>query len=136
MLSPAYIERLATIYILKLRHGGDFGSRAGGAWRLIFVMAMMPWLRRFRLDEGSGSPSLEKGVDDEGETTVVDNELAPKALMLTSLEDPSGTERYAMDDQVATLRGILKQMQEQMGKDRAKAAIEGAMQEVMVEFEA
>jgi hypothetical protein len=99
-------------------------------------MAMMPWLRRFRLDEGSGSSSLEKGVDDEGETTVVDNELAPKALMLTSLEDANGTERYAMDDQVATLRGILKQMQEQMGNDRAKVAIEGAIQDVMVEFEA
>jgi hypothetical protein len=54
-----YMERLGVMYMLKLRHGDDFASRAGSAWRLIFVMALMPWLRRFRVDE-----------DDEGEVVV------------------------------------------------------------------
>jgi hypothetical protein len=46
------MERLAVIYLLKLRYGDGFATRAGGAWRLIFVMALMPWLRRYRLDDG------------------------------------------------------------------------------------
>ena len=54
-----YMERLGVMYMLKLRYGDDFANRAGSAWRLIFVMALMPWLRRFRVDE-----------DDEGEMVV------------------------------------------------------------------
>ena len=46
-----YMERLGVMYMLKLRYGDDFASRSGSAWRLIFVMALMPWLRRFRVDE-------------------------------------------------------------------------------------
>jgi hypothetical protein len=46
-----YMERLGVMYMLKLRYGDDFANRAGSAWRLIFVMALMPWLRRFRVDE-------------------------------------------------------------------------------------
>jgi len=37
--------------MLKLRHSDDFASPAGSAWRIIVVQALMPWLRRFRIDE-------------------------------------------------------------------------------------
>lgn len=46
-----YMERLGQIYMLKLRHSDDFGLPSGSAWRLIVVQAMMPWLRRFRIEE-------------------------------------------------------------------------------------
>jgi len=46
-----YMERLGQIYMLKLRHSDDFGLPSGSAWRLIVVMALMPWLRRFRIEE-------------------------------------------------------------------------------------
>ena len=46
-----YMERLGVIYLLKLKYGVHFANRAGGQWRLIFVMALMPWLRRYRLDD-------------------------------------------------------------------------------------
>lgn len=44
-----YMERWAMIYLLKLRHGKSFGSSAGAAWRILFTLALMPWLRRHRV---------------------------------------------------------------------------------------
>ena len=44
-----WAERLVTMYILKIRNGKEFGSRAGGCWRLIFVSALMPWLIGYRV---------------------------------------------------------------------------------------
>lgn len=43
------MERWATLYLLKLRHGTDFGSRAGAAWRILFTLALMPWMRKYRV---------------------------------------------------------------------------------------
>lgn len=55
------MERLGVIYMLKLRYGEEFAKPAGSAWRLIFVMALMPWLRRFRL----ANANLEENDDVE-----------------------------------------------------------------------
>jgi len=43
-----YIERLGLLYLLKLRLGPKFATRSGGAWRILFVLVLMPWLRRYR----------------------------------------------------------------------------------------
>jgi len=40
----------------KLRHE-SFGNTACTSWRLLFVFALMPWLRKYRLRSG------ENGVD-------------------------------------------------------------------------
>lgn len=45
-----YAERLAVMYMLKLRFKSQFGRRAGGCWRLIFTSALMPWMIRYRVD--------------------------------------------------------------------------------------
>mmetsp|Transcript_11241 Transcript_11241/g.13739 ORF Transcript_11241/g.13739 Transcript_11241/m.13739 type:complete len:1052 (-) Transcript_11241:209-3364(-) len=44
-----YIERIGFMYLMKLRHGGDFGKLSGSIWRLLFVFALMPWMRKYRL---------------------------------------------------------------------------------------
>jgi hypothetical protein len=44
-----YIELLGSLYILKLRYGDNFGTRAGSAWRLLFIYALFPWLHTYRL---------------------------------------------------------------------------------------
>jgi len=44
-----YIERLGMMYMMKLKHGSKFGNKAGSTWRLLFVFALMPWLRKNRI---------------------------------------------------------------------------------------
>lgn len=43
-----FIERMGLLYMLKLRHGTNFGTQAGAMWRILITVALMPWLRRYR----------------------------------------------------------------------------------------
>lgn len=40
-------------YMMKLRHGANFGSPTGTSWRLLFIFAMMPWMRKHRRSDES-----------------------------------------------------------------------------------
>lgn len=44
-----YIERLAQMYLMKLKHPHSFGTRAGAAWRQLAVVALFPWMSQFRV---------------------------------------------------------------------------------------
>lgn len=63
------MERLGVMYLLKLRYGDEFGLRGCSAWRLIVVMSLMPWLRRYRLDEAEKEEDVELAIEG-GETRV------------------------------------------------------------------
>lgn len=56
-----YIELLGLMYLMKLRHKGNFGSAAGSAWRLLFVDALMPWLKKNRIQD-----TFARNVEDTG----------------------------------------------------------------------
>ena len=86
-----YMERLGVMYMLKLRHG-SFGNRAGSAWRLIIVQALMPWLRQFRLKEGDDEDSDEEenGADESKEIAGL---TLKKVIDKDSDEGASGDEK-------------------------------------------
>lgn len=44
-----YLERLLTMYMMKLKHGPKFGSEAGACWRQLFVVALLPWMKQNRV---------------------------------------------------------------------------------------
>lgn len=43
-----YLERLGCMYMMRYKHGKYFCNDAGVAWRNLFVMALMPWLMKYR----------------------------------------------------------------------------------------
>ena len=47
-----YLERIGVMYMLKLKHGDGFGRESGTSWRLLFVFALLPWLRKYRIRAG------------------------------------------------------------------------------------
>lgn len=61
-----YLEQLGYLYLMQLRYkDGKFATRSCSAWRLVFVMALMPWLHKFRelaRPEDFGQPDNEGGV--------------------------------------------------------------------------
>lgn len=60
-----YIERLGLFYLMKLRHGEEFGKRAGSYWRLLFVLALMPWLHKYRVTSKDDDDSDNDVSDDD-----------------------------------------------------------------------
>ena len=58
-----YLDLIGKLYLMKLCYGCRFADRAGYCYRLIFAVALMPWLRKYRVmarpelgDDGGDSP--------------------------------------------------------------------------------
>lgn len=58
-----FIERLGLLYLIKLYNGKGFGTQAGAYWRILFVLALMPWMRNHRVHT-SGGILLDNQEDD------------------------------------------------------------------------
>jgi hypothetical protein len=48
-----YIELFGMLCLLKLRHREQFGSRANACWRLLYVLSIMPWMKKYRVRSSS-----------------------------------------------------------------------------------
>lgn len=44
-----FVDLVGKIYLLKLRYGERFANRAGYAFRLMFTVALLPWVRKYRV---------------------------------------------------------------------------------------
>mmetsp|Transcript_35094 Transcript_35094/g.85006 ORF Transcript_35094/g.85006 Transcript_35094/m.85006 type:complete len:224 (+) Transcript_35094:3020-3691(+) len=62
-----YIEMLGQMYLMKLRHREHFSSRAGSIWRLLFVSALMPWLKKKRIQDDINIENLRSFVEKENQ---------------------------------------------------------------------
>jgi len=62
-----YIETLGKIYLMKLKHGRKFMNSTGGKWRELFVIAMMPWLHKYRTKAKEGNKEEEEVFVDANE---------------------------------------------------------------------
>ena len=80
-----FIEILGTMYLMKLRYAKHFGSRAGSAWRLVFIYALLPWMHQYRI--------LEKETDTDSE------------------EDPKRDDNYQESEESGMLKIAPKQPQ-------------------------
>ena len=125
-----YMERLSTMYMLKLRFP-DFDTRAGSYWRLLFVLTLMPWMRQYRSAQPldflehemvEAEIEMEAAMDTETEKSVRRREnlrrlshLQERRQSLRQLE--IGREQYleiensALRHRVAQLKQRLRQVE-------------------------
>ncbi len=76
-----YIETLGHMYLMKLRYAHSFGNRAGSAWRLIFVYALMPWFHKYRISDGEYGKNR---VKDGNEELVANSDIEDSANALSA----------------------------------------------------
>ena len=48
--------------MMKLRHGTAFGKKSGSTWRLLYVFALMPWLRKYRISSIGEKKDIEEDI--------------------------------------------------------------------------
>jgi hypothetical protein len=75
-----WIERLGSMYMMKLRHGDGFAKTSGSVWRLLFVFALMPWLRKYRI---LARPELQDEDEDYSHFKFGRNRMLPVRADLT-----------------------------------------------------
>ena len=98
-----FIEILGTMYLMKLRYAKHFGSRAGSAWRLVFIYALLPWMNQYRILEkdtdadSEGDRTLEEKHEESVESARV--KRAPRTHHL-----PSFTSASSMDERLWEIR--------------------------------
>ena len=77
-----YIERLGLLYMIKLFNGKEFGTRAGAHWRLLLVLALMPWMRTYRISRCTDLMMALEANDDVTDDEDEDDENANDDSML------------------------------------------------------
>lgn len=98
-----YMERLATMYMMKLRYGSDFGRRANSCWRLLFVLCLMPWMRKYRL---CAFPSLE-GLEVEIEEAEAELAAEEEEAIVDEYDQPDKTlQRAATRRRLESMRNL------------------------------
>ena len=113
-----YIERLGMMYMMKLKNGKKFACRAGSRWRLLFVCALMPYLRKERISvlQNADADDDSNGSDDnksEKDGSVVFPLQAPQAVNDASQEiilskDCSEDEAEAKSDKLGSGEDCVK----------------------------
>jgi hypothetical protein len=61
-----YIETLGLVYLYKLRYQ-EFANAAGSTWRILFVMTLFPWLRKYSFRRKCIEPERKDDVTDEND---------------------------------------------------------------------
>jgi hypothetical protein len=117
-----YLERIGVMYMMKLRHGEQFGNEAGTSWRLLFVYAMFPWLRKYRIrgedteevkENLSGlvkTPSRKIGMLNKGESDDTEY-LRKEVSRLQSEAGEARKELTRMKSEINHLSQCLKEAQ-------------------------
>lgn len=90
-----YIERLGLMYMYKLKYGDRFAKKSGSIWRLLFVFALMPWLRKYRIsntediDQAMISDMFKSVKNDDSEVNALKQEISSLKEKLKGKERPN-----------------------------------------------
>mmetsp|Transcript_4756 Transcript_4756/g.11243 ORF Transcript_4756/g.11243 Transcript_4756/m.11243 type:complete len:194 (-) Transcript_4756:499-1080(-) len=80
-----YMVQLGQMYLMKLRHKDNFGTKAGSIWRLLFVSALMPWLRKKRIQD---DVDIDKEIESKMKSSMSQEEPErnPKRISRASFQ--------------------------------------------------
>jgi hypothetical protein len=110
--------RLGTMYMMKLAHGEAFSCPAGACWRNLFVVALMPWMKRHRViakAESVDHDEYELWVKEPSEKNVTHGlldlveQVAPPAVgaVLEQAENAMTTVQQGLKDAYNTAAGMV-----------------------------
>eukprot|EP00581_Thalassiosira_minuscula_P000876 CAMPEP_0183743918 /NCGR_PEP_ID=MMETSP0737-20130205/65465_1 /TAXON_ID=385413 /ORGANISM="Thalassiosira miniscula, Strain CCMP1093" /LENGTH=1005 /DNA_ID=CAMNT_0025979549 /DNA_START=161 /DNA_END=3178 /DNA_ORIENTATION=- len=118
-----YMERIGLMYIMKLRYGDHFGRQAGTSWRLLFVFALFPWFRQFRIHSNDNLQFDTVKFAEVGPLFQKFTELAVNGKKFGRLEmknseesDSNEVPREGPRDELKDLRREIKHLKEENEK--------------------
>ena len=65
-----YLELFGAICLVKLRCGNEFGARANSSLRLMAVLTIMPWLKKYRFRIEGNAGDTERSLGEQGASFV------------------------------------------------------------------
>lgn len=89
-----YIECFGLLCLLKLRCGDSFGNSPHACWRLLFVLTLMPWLKKYRVS----------GYDMDQDITELEDRIAAAN---------DGPSRWELEEELGGLRERQEKSKEQ-----------------------
>lgn len=100
------IELFGDLCLMKLRSGSSFALQPGSAWRLLYVLTVMPWLRKYHVtdpdtDVDETIAKMEEEIDDEQD---LDKRDALKSKLSTFVRTIRTDQSTDSESEVAVLR--------------------------------
>ena len=123
-----YIERVGQLFLLKLIHGKGFISRAGATWRLLFVLTLMPWVRKWRINVSkdadlTDSEDFTLDSDDDGgnggNTSIASRRPRNNYKKTKHLEKIESREQL-LDEEVQLLREKNRKLKKKLAQYKSK----------------
>mmetsp|Transcript_15838 Transcript_15838/g.22648 ORF Transcript_15838/g.22648 Transcript_15838/m.22648 type:complete len:1024 (-) Transcript_15838:164-3235(-) len=124
-----YIDLLGKVFMYKLRYEERFVHTAGSAWRMLFTLALMPWLRKYRVfhrkldDDDDGEDDTKTEGENKNILTGMNNSNFKKITYLkkeyakvreskADLEKELAQCKESYEEEIAALKEWIKHLEE------------------------
>jgi hypothetical protein len=91
---------------MKLKHGKNFVKKTGSTWRLLFVFALFPWLRQYRI---LGDEEVTDIEEQHNEEDYHDGDSS-SSMMDKNTENALKLKIYSLNEKVARLTEMNKSL--------------------------